>query len=611
MGVSQVNTNNVNIVKLALAKKGIKSGTKKVPEYLTPTGSIFKAPKSQSPAQTLADANTKYTLDDLKGKRQPAGTRATGALIQTKSKDNENSDPDVSVSGGKAALVQAQSSKASTERLTKSSEKGAKAADKFADNAKKTFAETQKNDKAFLAQYREQQNAIKRDNDRITKLIKENEEHEQELNDLQRELDEINSSSEQVRQSKASRVGEIKGLIGTKVGLLQRNGKSIYSLQRSQSRSLSKMNRVQIKYMKAQQQTAKQIDKQQNETSDILDIAQEAEKWSSITQSGGQALGLLGKLFVAIGSATSGFFGIGAALVSIGTVMQKVGAVVELVGQYGQLAANVTKTAAYAAEGNLMGAAMSVGSAIQSATACVKGTKGLKAEFGQINEQAQAATEKIAAKQAAKEAVQEATKGMSKDQAKEALGGMSEKQARKYMTADLQKQMQDKTINVDGMNFKEMSEQIKNTTGDKVGVQAAMNNAKKAYTNAQNTAQDTLNISSLTKNESGKYVTDTMKKDGKTAKTISQSKFNKTVNKNFKQAVNDIGVKKFDAKWGSNITALGNSVQNIASVLTTNGTMNSISGGKKKQLPPAQLDARTRRIMMKNQRYRAIRGYAA
>ncbi len=607
MGVSQVNTNNVNIVKLALAKKGIQGGkSKNVPEYLTRTGSIFKAPGA-SPAETLNQANTNYTLEDLQKTNQPS----TVIKKAPEKKKDEQEQPDVSVSGGKQAMSAAQGNQGKTEGLTRSAQKGQKAADKFAYNAKKTAAETEKNNKAFLAQYNQQQDAIKRDNDRIIKLIRKNEEHERELDDLQRELDEINSSSDEVRGGKAGRAGEIKGLIGAKVGLMQRNGKTIYSLQRSQSRSLSKMNRVQIKYMKAQQKTAKQIDNQQNETSDILDIAQEAEKWSAITQSGGQALGLLGKLFVAIGSATSGFFGIGAALVSIGTVMQKVGAVVELVGQYGQLAANVTKTAAYAAEGNLMGAAMSVGSAIQSATACVKGTKGLKAEFGQINEQAQAATEKIAAKAAAKEAVEEATKGMTKDQAKEALGGMSEKQARKYMTADLQKQMQDKTINVDGMSFKEMSEQIKNTTGDKAGVQVAMDNAKKAYTNAQNTAQESLNISSLTQNKSGKYVTDTMKKDGKTTKTVSQGKFNKTVNKNFKQAINDIGVKKFDAQWGSNITALGNSVQNIASVLSTNDTVNTFSGGKKKPLPPAQLDARTQRIMMKNQRYRAIRGYAA
>ena len=36
--------------------------------------------------------------------------------------------------------------------------------------------------------------------------------------------------------------------------------------------------------------------------------------------------------------------------------MQKVGTVVEMVGNYGQTAANLTKTAAYAADGNLTGA---------------------------------------------------------------------------------------------------------------------------------------------------------------------------------------------------------------------------------------------------------------
>lgn len=595
MGVSQVNTNNVNIVKLALAKKGIKGGTKKVPEYLTRTGSIFKAPGA-NPADNLTDTNTKYTLQDLQRTNQPAA-------VNKKPKDNKDEkEPDVSISGGKAALSEAQGNQSKAEGLTKTVQKGNKTVTRFAANAEKNAAEVEKNDKAFVAQYRQQQDAIKRDNARITKLIKENEEQEREIDDLQRELDEINSSSDDVKGGKAGRAGEIKGLLGTKVGLLQRNGKAIYSLQRSQSRSFSKMNRVQAKYLKTQQKNAKQISAQQNETSDVLKVAQTAEEISSLVQSGGQAVGLLGKLLVAVGSATSGFFGIGAALVTFGTFLQKAGAVIELVGQYGQAAAQITKTAAYAAEGNLMGAAMSVGSAISSATAAVKGTKGLSKSFDQINDQAQAATEKIAAKEAAKEAV--------KDLSTEELDGMSKKQAKKYIQADLQKQMQDGTINVKDMSFKEMKEQIKNTTGEKAGIDAALGNAKTAYTNAQNTAKETLNISSLTK-ENGKYVTDTMKKDGKTAKTVSQGKFDRVANKNFKQSIKDIGVKEYDAKWGANITALGNSVQNIASVLSTNDTMNSISGGKKKPLPPAQLDARTRRIMARNQRYRAIRGYAA
>lgn len=605
MGVSQVNTNNINIVQLALAKKGIK-GTRKtqMPEYLTRSGSIFKAPGA-NPSQLLAETNTRYTISDLQGRRAPINTRGTGAPLpapKPKSSD-DNSEPDVSVSGGKAAIASAETSQGQAEEATKRSEQGTKAANKFADLAADLRSRTTKDEKSFLAAYKAQESAVKRDNAKILKIIKENEEHERQINDWQRELESLNANNGSDNNNNPGRAAELRGLIGAKVGLMQSNGKAIYSLQRSQSRSLSKMNRVQIKYLKAQQKSAKQVDAQQNETSDIIKIAQEAEKYSALAQSGGQALGLLGKLFVAIGSSTSGFFGIGAALVTIGTVMQKVGAVVELVGQYGQAAANITKTAAYAAEGNLMGAAMSLGSAISSATACVKGTKGLKGEFGKINDQAEAATQKIAAKSAAKEAV----KGMSEEQ----LDGMSKKEARKYIQADLQKQMKDGKINTDGLGVNGIKEQIKNANGENVGINSAITNAKTAYKNAQNTAQESLNIASLTKNESGRYVTNTMKKDGITAKTVSQGKLDRTVKKQFKQSIADIGAPKLNIDWGGNIVAIGNSVTNIATVLSTNDSLNTYSGGKKKPLPPAQLDARTQRIMMKNQRYRAIRNYAA
>lgn len=579
MAVSQV-TQNQSIIKLALAKKGIKTGqSKKLPEYLQMSGSIFKAPGVVQPQ--MVGMNTQKSIEDLKNNQQPVTPEESK---NTKPKEDENKEPtyETSVSGGKQAISDAEDVQGETEELTSTTKKHEKVVSKFANNAARLAKSTTADDKKFNSQVRAEQNQIKNDNAKIAKLIKENEELEKEIDDAQRELDSINFNSSgddaayglsgSTSSSAMGRTGQIRAIIGAKVGLMQRNGKSIYSLQRSSSRSLRRMNRVQRNYVKAQKVKTKEINNQQNETSGIIKVAQEVEKWSTIAQSSGQALNLLGKVFVAIGSSTSGFFGIGAALVTIGTVMQKVGTVVELVGKYGQTAANITKSAAYAAEGNLLGAAMSTAAAIQSGAAAIKGTKELSGTFGKINEEANAATQKIAAKEAAKQTVEQ-----MKENGELAKSGLTEKQAQKLVTADLRNTMAGNN-DLKGKNLNELRDYLN--------------------TNPENST-----------NTVAKSSFDKMAEKG--SSIIQNSETTKAANRAIKAEIKRIKPKS-NMDWGGNISALGSSIQNIATALATNDTVNSYKAGGKKKLAPAQLDARTRRIMEKNQRYRAIRhSYAA
>ena len=638
MPVSNVNNTN-SIIKLALAKKAQGNAKRTyLPEYMQMTGSIFKSPQNLQQPNNLSELNTRNSLRDLltkslaENKSEPVKTQEPETQTGSKKTEKEKPEYETSVAGGEQAIADNEAIKDDVSGMTSDVKSQQKDVQKIAQQADKLDKTTQKDDKKFLARYQKESQTFKKQNDNLLKIIKETEEAQKEIDDAQNELDSLIAANQNSESSSTNneRIKELQQIIGCRVAVCQKNGKAIYSLRRSQNRTIHNMNRNQVQFLKAQNVQAKQIEAQQAETNDVIDFASEVEKWSAVATSSGQALGLLGKTFVAIGSASSWLGGFGAALISIGEVMIDVGATVELVGQYGQTAANLTKSVAYAAEGNLMGAMMSTASAIQTGTACIKGTKELKATYQQAHEQAEQATQKLAAKTASDTAVKDAvntqalknsgmtddalknltseqkaemTKNLSKKSMKEAkeqaLGGMTEKQARKYMAADIQKQMQDGKVTG---SYKELVQNAQSKTSD------ALDHAKTAYNNANNTARNGLKIASDATSVDGKFTTNVLKKNG-TAKTVSEGKLDRLTNKNFKNAINNIGAKNPSFDFNS-ITKLGNSVSNIATVISTNSTMKSMSTTKK-TLAPAQLDARTQRIMQRNQRYRAARAMYA
>ena len=238
------------------------------------------------------------------------------------------------------------------------------------------------------------------------------------------------------------KIDQLQKFIGSKSNLVQNNGKQIYSLQRSSSRTLSRMNRTNANFVKIHKKNTKAIQQNQNETSNVVKFATKLEQWSAIAEQGGKALDFAGQGMVAAGQAiasTAWGAAVGAAMIATGTVMSKVGTVAEMLGQYGQTAANITKTAAYAAEGNLAGAMTSAAAAIQSGAAAQKSTKGLGDNFKAIDQRATNATNKAAANAAAKQAV----KNMDAEQ----LGGMTKKEMKKSISGELQGQLANNEIN--------------------------------------------------------------------------------------------------------------------------------------------------------------------
>lgn len=624
MGVSNINTaNKAQIIKLALSKKSAQNTEANKPEYLKMTGSIFNAPtngiKKDPQRDELAQLNAKNSLKEL-------GTPTSSG----KKKIGEDSFKDVDdVASGKAAIATGRSTTKSVEEYTAKTENNTGVVKKLSQDAKKLGDQIADNDKVFARKLKTEQKEFEKDNDKIKKIVKENEENQKAIDDAQHELDGLlarNSFSiggadgNNGNSNNNQRIKELQSIIGSKVCLMQQNGKAIYSLQRSQSKTLSRMNKTNKAYINNQKINQKNIQSQEKQTNSIIDVAQQIEQYSAMAQAGGQALRVAGIGLEALGHATNSLFGAGTALVTIGRIMQKVGSVLELVGQYGQTAANLTKTAAYVADGNIMGAMMSCSAAIQSGTAAVKSTGNIGKEWKNIDAQANAAKQNIVAKEAAKTAVDEAidkqavaTKlgkdvkditdddiknnigSISKDELKaaseKALGGMSKKQATKYVTNELRNQMANGDIatsyqytNKKGkvkthtMSTKELTSSLKyNGTlnlktdeftqfGNNVGVNAAFDKAKKAF--ASNPAGKKFTVPKL--------------------------------------------VDKADTKvdWGSNLQKLGGSAMTIATVFMRNQAMNEMSNASKRRyLEPYQIDARTQRIMAKNQRYRMHANY--
>jgi len=455
MGVSnvynQAKANAIAAIKQNLSSQGAKKTANAKPEYMKMTGSIFDAPGAKDAKGTtnLADLNTRASLNEL-NKKPVEATQSKGSNSK-----NPDSFADIdNASDGRAAAnsVSAQGDK--VEAYTSQTKREAGIVNRFSTTSQKLDTKIEDANKKFNTSSAKLEARIKSDNQKLEKIVKENEETQKEVDDAQNELDTLlarnsfsmgSSNGTSGTSNDQARITELQTLIGSKVGVMQANGKVIYSLQRSQSRTLTQMQRTNTAYVKTHKANTKALHNQQNETSGIIKTATTIEQYSMLAQVSGQTLALAGKGLIALGSAMSGTgvgSAIGSALIAAGKVMEQVGTVVELVGQYGSAAANITKTAAYAAEGNIMGAMQSAAMAVQSGAAAAKSTAGLKDTFGQINAEAQNATNNLQAKVETNKTMDSLNlKGLSDSDKQKALGGMTEKEYRQALKNEYKTQL--------------------------------------------------------------------------------------------------------------------------------------------------------------------------
>lgn len=438
MGVSnvynQAKANAIAAIKSNMATKSARKVADTKPDYMKMTGSIFNAPGAKDAKQTsaLATVNTQASLAELNKKPVPS--------VQGKSDNGSSTGTPSSASEGRAAAAEGEQQAEGLRSQASQAQSYQRTVTNFSTQAQKTEASITKDDKTFAKKLKAEQAEFKKDNQNIEKLVKENEEAQKEVDNAQHELDGLlarnsfsmgGTSSSSGSSDDQAKITELQTFIGAKVGVMQANGKVVYSLQRSQKKTLTRMNKTNTQYIKTNQKNQKAISQQQNETSGVIKFASKVEQYSQLAQVGGQTLKMVGNLMIAAGSTS-----LTAWMIPVGQVMAKVGTVLELVGNYGMSAANITKTAAYAAEGNLMGAMQSAAMAVQTGTAAVKGTKSFKQDFAQIDGHANEVLNKNAANKAAKEQVNQ-----MKANGHDFTQGMSEKDMRKSISNDLQAKM--------------------------------------------------------------------------------------------------------------------------------------------------------------------------
>lgn len=572
MGVSnvynQAKASAIAAIKSNLASSGAKKIADSKPEYMKMTGSIFNAPKAKDgkPIATLASSNVTASLADLNKKPIEA--------TQSKGSNDKDSGLPSSASEGRAAASEVEGQGDKAKELTSKTEKQKNTVDKFSSESSRLQKKTDNDNKKFKTQQVKLQAQIKSDNQKIEKLTKENDEIEQQVTDAQNELDSLlarnsfsmggaNSSSNNGDQEK---ITELQTLIGSKVGIMQANGKVVYSLQRNQTRSIRNLNKTNAQYVKVNNKNVKAMNQKQNETSGVLKVATEVEKYSSLVQTAGQTLNLVGQAMIAAGSTPWTAW-----MVPVGTTMSKIGTVAEMVGQYGVAAANITKTAAYAAEGNIMGAMQSAAMAVQAGTAAVKSTKNLKTNFDNINAKANETLNKGAAKQAAKQQVE----NMSDSD----LKGMSKKDMRKSISNDLQAQMNGENPT---LNRNDLLRDGKLTTAGKTATQDSANRV-------------------------GTEFSTQLGKQGATLKTASKA----TV-KSFRNIASSSNpIQKSSTNWGDRMQQFSQGLTTLASIYGMsqgNGTSSSTKGHAAQW--DLNSDPRMAKIMRSRQQHRAHRAYA-
>lgn len=591
MSVSNVyNQGKINAIKLNLGVQAKKASANK-PAYMQMTGSIFDAPgvknSATATANSLNDLNTSKSLSELNASGETTGS-SKSSTEDIKSIDN--------AADGKAAAASAESSADEVESLTKDTQNDQKTVEKYDSDAQKLDKKIEKDDKKFQTQLKKQENDLKKDNEKLQKLVQETEEAQTEVENAQNELDSLLGSasfsinrdpnSGETSNPNQDRINELQTIIGSKVTLLQSNGQQIYSLQRSSSRTITKMTKTNANYVKVNQQNSKAITQNQSKTDKVIETATSIEQISALVSQTGQAVNYAGKGLIILGqsmSATPFTAAVGSALIATGQVMQKVGTVVEMVGNYGQTAANITKTAAYAADGNLAGALTSAASAVQTGSAAVKSTKNLGNTFEKINEQANQATQKLTADRVARQTVNDTIKkdGM------EGLGGMSTKQARKAASAQLQAQMADPNSGITTNakwakgQLNDLTEQLTSAPKDGTSIaQQALNNSKTQFADAVTSAGGSI-------------------KDGVVSGLDKKAKkeINNKVKTGFTNTATDTvkSSKKFD--WGK----LANGLQSTAAKLGSQNTQQTTQNTTKPA--PAQWDLSQDRIFQKTYNY--------
>ncbi len=533
--------NSSELVRLALSKK--KGGTSTLiqkPQWMKSDGSIFAAgPNALNTSNQTVRLNTQKSVNDMQSSifntTLPKKTASGSPKENNPAGKYSNID---NAADGKAAANEVSKQKDNVKELTKQTESSTQTMKLYASQSSKLKGNIDSDKGTFEAAIKQEQSTITSNRNGIRQETNNLNQNQSEFDQMSQELNSLlNADKTGVGKSSAfslsignavnefgpqdnsdnDRIQILQKQLGTKIQLMNRSSKQIYTLQKNSSRAITNMNKMSTTFVQTNSNYQTQMKDNETTAQKAIKVADTIEQVSGLVAQTGQALNYAGLSLVALGGALTAFPGAGQALIATGKVMQKIGKIAENVGQYGQTAAGITKMAGYAAEGNITAAFASAASAVSIGASAIGNSANMANSLDAINKQADSATKKLAANVAAKKVIDEKTNGMSRKAAKEALGGLSKREARKETAASLQKQMS----------------------------KADIHSYKGALTAAGNKADNTLN-----------NVT------AKATQTATQNA-GKTVGKNVKKFTFDKKAIEKMQKLGNNIQALGSTLGRI------------------------------------------------
>ena len=411
-------------------------------------------------------------------------------------KSSNNSGTNISESNAKSKLSEAKALNnkmtgqvTDVKAKTTAANQNAKASEDMANKAQQDRKAIQKDQKTFEKEMKSLENQNKEATKQMQSAMQKQEAATQRAMDIQSQIMALDASenfddngfnksaysltlagdSEGIQRMNQNRSQNTERLdlmaeLDRQMGVSEQYGNKVYTLSCKSSRYVQRMQTLGNAYTVSQNKMQNTMQVEQQKNSEFLDFALEAEQISTAVTTLGQVAQGIGKALMACGAIPY----VGAALVTIGQVLDKGGMIAKTAGQYGTCAANVAKTAAYAADGRWTEALQSAGTAIVAGAAAAKSTKNFQTEWKNSTIQANAGKAKA-------EAVKQARAQVEQNGG---IEGMSDRQARKAIQADI----------------------LGNTQVDENGFTIADGQAEKSWQNVNNSAQDVIKASTTDSN---------------------------------------------------------------------------------------------------------------
>ena len=378
-----------------------------------------------------------------------ASTEASGTASSSSSESGE----EISAENGKDAAASAEKQGEEVKGDTKSTEEDAKEMENVDKEAQQSDKQLQKDSKKIDKDIKKNQKELTQNEKQVQEVQQKIEEEAAAIEALQTEVDSLTASEEMAAgpamaaapqtaapaapqtaadgtQSQAapqaSHAGfsamdnvmnggaaasgtsndtqtKIDGLneqIMTKTGTIGIYSSKLTFLQEKSSRIVKTMNINTKNYNKAVQKEQEAKEEDQSTSEKVLEVATKIESVASKVALAGFIVGTTGDVLMKVILPPW--------IPVIGAVMSPVGHAVEAIGNYGVLAANVTKMATYAAQGNLMGALMSAGMAVMAGASALGATAQAAKGFQQLGKNIAQAQARAAVMKAAQETAKQA-----------------------------------------------------------------------------------------------------------------------------------------------------------------------------------------------------------